>query len=183
MSRRRCIILSMLVIVAAAAILLTMGRNPVCTCGRIDLWGPVGPTQSQMLLDWYSASHVVHGFIFYWILWLVARRAPVETRFLLALIVETAWEVVENTPMVINRYREATAALGYTGDSVINSLADIAMMVLGFLAARRLPIWATIVLLLVLELVPLAAIRDNLTLNVLMLLAPVEAIKAWQAGA
>ena len=183
MTRRRFIILSLLVIVAAAAILLAMGRNPICTCGRIDLWGPVGPTQSQMLLDWYSASHIVHGFIFYWALWLVARRSPVETRFLVALLVETAWELVENTPMVIDRYREATAALGYTGDSTVNSLADIAMMALGFLAARQLPLWATIVLLLALELVPLAAIRDNLTLNVLMLLAPVEAIKVWQAGA
>jgi hypothetical protein len=182
-SNRRTVIASAFVILAGAAILLAMGRSPICTCGRVDLWGPVGPTQSQMLLDWYSASHIVHGLLFYAALCIAARRQPVGVRFLIALVVETAWEVVENTPMVIDRYREATAALGYTGDSVLNSLSDIAMMALGFLAARRLPVWASILLVLVLELVPLAVIRDNLTLNVLMLLAPVEAIRQWQAGA
>lgn len=183
MTRRRNIIASALVIVAAALILLAMGRSPICTCGRVGLWGPVGPTQSQMLLDWYSASHIVHGILFYALLWLVARRWPIGVRFLAALVVETAWEVAENTPMVIDRYREATAALGYSGDSVLNSLADIAMMGLGFLVARRLPMWVTIAAVLMLELVPLAVIRDNLTLNILMLLAPIEAIKVWQAGA
>ena len=183
MSRRRTFLAALLIVAATAAILLLMGRNPLCTCGSVALWGPVGPTQSQMLLDWYSASHIVHGILFYAGLWLVARRWPVETRFLVALVIEAAWEVVENTPLVIDRYREATAALGYTGDSVLNSLADIAMMALGFLAARRLPLWATVALLLLLELVPLAIIRDNLTLNVVMLLTPVEAIKLWQAAA
>lgn len=182
-SRRRTFLAALLIVAATAAILLLMGRNPLCTCGSVALWGPVGPTQSQMLLDWYSASHIVHGILFYAGLWLVARRWPVETRFLVALVIEAAWEVVENTPLVIDRYREATAALGYTGDSVLNSLADIAMMALGFLAARRLPLWATVALLLLLELVPLAIIRDNLTLNVVMLLTPVEAIKLWQAAA
>jgi hypothetical protein len=182
-NRRRALLASLLVVVAAAAILLAMGRNAICTCDKLTLWGPVGPTQSQMLLDWYSASHVVHGFLFYGALWLLARRRPVETRFLVALVVETAWEVIENTPMIIDRYREATAALGYTGDSVLNSLSDIVMMALGFLAARKLPLWLSILLVLALELIPLAVIRDNLTLNVLMLLAPVEAIKVWQAGA
>jgi hypothetical protein len=135
-----------------------------------------------MLADWYSPSHVVHGLLFYAILWLFARQWPVERRFLVALLVECAWEVIENTPMVIDRYREATAALGYTGDSVINSLSDVAMMAVGFLAARRLPVWASIALVLVLELVPLLLIRDNLTLNVWMLLAPDEAVRAWQNG-
>jgi uncharacterized membrane protein YiaA len=138
--------------------------------------------QSQMLADWYSPSHVVHGLLFYAILWLAARRAPVERRFLFALVVECAWEVVENTPMVIDRYRTATAALGYTGDSVVNSLSDIAMMALGFLAARKLPLWASVALLLALELVPLIVIRDNLTLNVWMLVAPSDAIRAWQSA-
>ena len=135
-----------------------------------------------MLADWYSPSHLVHGFLFYAVLWWVARQWPVELRFVTALFVEAAWEVIENTPMIIDRYREATTAIGYTGDSVINSLADIAMMALGFLAARRLPLWASIALVLVLELVPLWVIRDNLTLNVWMLLAPNDAIRAWQAG-
>ena len=138
--------------------------------------------QSQMLADWYSPSHIVHGLLFYAILWLFARRVPVERRFLFALLVECAWEIVENTPMVIDRYRTATAALGYTGDSVLNSASDIAMMALGFLAARKFPLWASVVLLLALELIPLLVIRDNLALNIWMLVAPNDAIRAWQAG-
>ncbi len=170
------------VLVAAALVLLAMGRPPICTCGRLDLWGAVGPEQSQMLADWYSASHIVHGLLFYGALWLVARTWPVERRLLVALLIESAWEIAENTPLVIDRYREATAALGYTGDSVLNSMSDIAMMALGFLAARKLPVWASVALLLVLELVPLLIIRDNLTLNVWMLLAPNDTTRAWQAG-
>ena len=115
-------------------------------------------------------------------LWLVARRWPVEWRFLTALLIEAAWEVAENTPMVIDRYRATTAALGYSGDSVINSLSDIMMMALGFLAARKLPPWAAALLLIALEIIPLFAIRDNLTLNVWALIAPSPALQAWQAG-
>ena len=161
-----------------------MGRNPICTCGTVDLW--VGQRDSaktsQMLADWYSLSHIVHGLLFYAALWLVARRWPIEWRFVVALIVEAAWEVTENTPMVIDRYRATTAALGYTGDSVVNSLSDILMMALGFLAARKLPLWAALLLLLALEIIPLFAIRDNLTLNVWALIAPNPALQAWQAG-
>jgi hypothetical protein len=180
--RSRAAIAALVIFAAAAAILLLMGRPPTCTCGRVALWGPVGPAQSQMLADWYSPSHIVHGLLFYAILWLIARRIPVERRFLFALVVECAWEIVENTPMVIDRYRTATAALGYTGDSVVNSLSDIAMMALGFLAARKLPLWASVVLLLALELIPLVVIRDNLALNVWMLVAPSDVIRAWQSG-
>jgi hypothetical protein len=180
---RRAAVAAILIVIAAAAILLAMGRNPICTCGQIDLW--VGqrdsPRTSQMLSDWYSFSHIVHGLIFYVVLWLVARRAPIQWRFLAALLVETAWEVIENTPFVIDRYRTATAALGYSGDSVINSISDILMMCIGFLIARKLPVWASVVALLVLEAVPLYVIRDNLTLNVWMLLAPSDALRAWQA--
>jgi hypothetical protein len=177
--------LAALAIVAiAAAVLLAMGRNPICTCGSVDLW--VGardsPRTSQMLADWYSLSHVVHGLLFYAALWLVARRSPVERRFLGALLIEAGWEVIENTPMVIDRYRATTAALGYSGDSVVNSLSDILMMALGFAAARRLPLWAAILLLIGLELIPLLAIRDNLTLNVWQLIDPSQAVQAWQAG-
>ena len=159
-----------------------MGRNPICACGDVALWGRVGPTQSQMLADWYSLSHIVHGLLFYAGLWLVARRWPVEQRFTVALLIEAAWEVAENTPWVIDRYRTATAALGYTGDSIINSVADISMMALGFLAARKLPVWAAVLLVLALELVPLLVIRDNLTLNVWMLLWPTEWLRLWQGG-
>ena len=181
---RRAVLAAAVLVVLAAAILLAMGRNPMCTCGTVELWvgGRDSPKTSQMLADWYSLSHVVHGLLFYAALWLVARRWPVERRFLVAVVIEAAWEITENTPMVIDRYRTATAALGYTGDSVINSLSDIAMMAVGFLAARKLPPWIAIALLVALELLPLAVIRDNLTLNVLMLLWPAQFILDWQAG-
>ena len=184
MTARRAAIASIAIVVAAATILLSMGRNPICTCGTIDIW--VGardsPKTSQMLADWYSFSHIVHGLIFYAALWLVARRWPVQWRFVIALLIEASWEVIENTPFVIDRYRTATAALGYNGDSVINSMSDIAMMALGFLLARKLPVWASVLLLIVLEIVPLFVIRDNLTLNVWMLLAPTAAVQAWQSA-
>ena len=182
-ARNRALFAAFLFLAVTAGILLAMGRPPICACGEVALWGPVGPMQSQMLADWYSPSHVVHGLLFYAALWLAARGWTVERRFLVALTVEAAWEIVENTPMVIDRYREATIALGYNGDSILNSVSDVAMMAVGFLAARRLPLWASIGLLAVLELVPLWAIRDNLTLNVWMLVWPTDAVRAWQAGA
>ena len=184
MGPRRTPILALVILAIAAAILLAMGRNPICTCGTVDLW--VGardsPRTSQMLADWYSLSHIVHGLLFFALLWLLARRLPVGTRFLVALVIEASWEVVENTPMVIDRYRETTAALGYSGDSVLNSLSDILMMCVGFLIARRLPVWASVLLVVALEIVPLFVIRDNFTLNVWTLLAPNAALQAWQAA-
>jgi hypothetical protein len=181
---RRAAIAALVIVVAAAAILLAIGRHPICTCGTVDLWvgGRDSPKTSQMVADWYSFSHLVHGLIFYAALWLVARRWPVEWRFLGALLIEAAWELVENTPFIIDRYRTATAALGYSGDSVLNSVSDIVMMGIGFLAARKLPVWASVALLIVLELVPLYVIRDNLTLNVWMLLWPDKAVAAWQSA-
>jgi hypothetical protein len=175
---------AILILAATAALLLLMGRPAICTCGTVALWVNESDSSrtSQMLADWYSLSHIVHGLLFYAGLWLLFRKWPVERRFLVALAIEVAWEIIENTPMIINRYREETAALGYTGDSVINSLSDVAMMALGFLIARKLPVWWAVAILLVLELIPLAVIRDNLTLNVWMLLAPNEVLKAWQAG-
>ena len=184
MTLRRSGLAALIVLVAAAAILVAMGRHPICTCGTVDLWVGLrdSPKTSQMLADWYSFSHIVHGLLFYAALWLVARKWPVERRFIAALLIEASWEVIENTPFIIDRYRTATAALGYNGDSVINSLSDIAMMIVGFLAARKLPVWAAILLLIVLELIPLYVIRDNLTLNVWMLLWPDKALAAWQAA-
>ena len=184
-ARVRPLIAAVLLLLAAAAILWLMGRPPICTCGEIDWW--VNDAQSsrtsQMLADWYSPSHVIHGFLFYALLALILRKTPVEKRFLYAVALEAAWEVIENSPVIIDRYREATIALGYTGDSILNSVSDIAMMAIGFLAARKLPVWASVVLVIVLELIPLHVIRDNLTLNVWMLLAPTEWIRSWQAGA
>jgi uncharacterized protein DUF2585 len=184
MTGPRSAIVALAIVAAAAAIELAMGRHPICTCGTVELW--VGardsPKTSQMLSDWYSFSHVVHGLLFYALLWLVVRRWPVATRFLVALFIEAAWEVIENTPFVIDRYRETTAALGYSGDSVLNSMSDIAMMALGFLVARKLPVWAAVALLVTLEVIPLLAIRDNLALNVWALIAPNAALEAWQAA-
>jgi hypothetical protein len=181
---RRALIAAIVIVVVAAAILLAMGRNPICACGAVDLWvgGRDSPRTSQMLADWYSFSHIVHGLLFYGALWLIARRRPVEWRLLAALLVEASWEVIENTPMIIARYRDATTALGYTGDSVLNSVSDIVMMTVGFFLARKLPLWASVALLIVLELIPLYMIRDNLALNIWMLLWPDHAVAAWQAA-
>ena len=180
--RPKPLLILFVVIALSVAILLAMGRPPICTCGTIELWGREGPTQSQMLADWYSPSHIVHGFLFYALLRWLFPGQNIERRFAVALVIEAAWEIVENTPWIIDRYREATIALGYSGDSILNSASDIAMMGVGFLAARRLPVWASIAAVALLELVPLIVIRDNLTLNVWMLLAPSDAIRAWQAG-
>ena len=135
-----------------------------------------------MLADWYSFSHIVHGVLFYTALRWLFPKESIEGRFLAAMLIESAWEIIENSPMIIDRYREATIALGYSGDSILNSASDIGMMAIGFLAARRLPIWLSVTIVLLLELVPLTVIRDNLTLNVWMLLAPNDAIRAWQTG-
>ena len=180
---RHAAVAAILLLVLAATILWAMGRPPICACGSVTLWGKVGPQQSQMLADWYSPSHFIHGLIFYALLWRFARKQPVERRLLVAILIEAAWEIAENSPIVIDRYREATMALGYSGDSILNSLSDIAMMAIGFLAARRLPVWVSVALVIGLELLTLAIIRDNLTLNVWMLLAPNDAIRNWQAGA
>ena len=171
------------VMIATALLMLAMGRPPICTCGSIELWGEVGPKQSQMLADWYSPSHIIHGFLFYAALRWFWPKATIERRFLAAILIEAFWEIIENSPMIIDRYREATIALGYSGDSILNSISDIMMCAIGFLAARRLPWWISALLALLLELITLAVIRDNLTLNVWMLLAPNDAIRAWQAGA
>jgi hypothetical protein len=172
------------VALGAAAILYLMGRPPICRCGSVDLWvaSASSPRTSQMLADWYSASHMLHGILFFGLFALVLRNLAVERRFLLAVGVEAAWELIENSPVIINRYREETVALGYTGDSILNSMSDIAMMGIGFWIARKLPWQATVALALVLELVPLYVIRDNLTLNVWMLLTPNAQVRAWQAG-
>jgi hypothetical protein len=168
-----------------AIILLAMGRPPICTCGTVKLWaGDVhSADNSQHIADWYSLSHMIHGFLFCLLGWAVLRRNPPGDRLLAAILIEASWEVLENSPLIINRYRHETAALGYSGDTIINSVSDISFMLLGFAIARRLPVWGTVALAVAFELLALAIIRDNLTLNILMLIAPSDAIKAWQAGA
>lgn len=167
-----------------ACVELGMGRLPLGPDGKFGWWdGNIwGSENSQRLTDVYSFSHIVHGVLFYAFLWLIARKVPLRQRFLAALSIEALWEILENSPLIIHRYREATIALGYSGDSILNSCSDILMMCLGFLFAWGTPPLASVALVLVLEVGCLFWVRDNLTLNVIMLIHPMDAIRVWQSA-
>ncbi len=164
--------------------LALMGRIPICECGYVKLFEPGVNTagNSQHISDWYTPSHIIHGFLFYWLAIVVLPRASFGALLTLAVVVEAAWELLENSPIIIDRYRTATMAIGYQGDSILNSAMDTVAMGLGFLFAARAPIWLTVAIAIGFEIVTAIVIRDNLTLNVLMLVWPVEAVKAWQAA-
>jgi hypothetical protein len=181
---RRYIWATVAVFAAAALVLFLMGRPPICTCGTIKLWEGVvnSPGNSQHIADWYTLSHIIHGFVFYWAARWAMPRQPAGVWLIAASVVELAWEILENSPMIIDRYREATMAVGYSGDSILNSIADGGWMVAGFLFAARFSWKIVVPIAIAFELFTLAVIRDNLTLNVVMLVSPVDAIREWQAG-
>lgn len=179
---RRGFMTAGIIVLLTVALLFLMARPLICTCGSVELWhGAIDSGNSQHIADWYSLSHVIHGFLFYAAAWILLRRQPLGQRFAAAVAVESLWEILENSPIIIDRYRSATIALGYSGDSILNSMSDTGMMALGFLLASRAPIAVTVLTGIGLELVALYAIRDNLALNVLMLVWPIEAVKGWQS--
>lgn len=185
---RRAWLLTLVFLLAILVILLAMGRPPICACGTVKLWhGAVQSSEnSQHIVDWYSFSHIIHGLLFYFGAWLLWERwrlfggRPARWALPIAVAFEGFWEILENSPIIIERYREVTVSWGYVGDSIVNSMADIGWMVVGFLVAGRLPAWASAIAAIAFEMFTLIMIRDNLTLNVLMLVWPVETIRQWQ---
>lgn len=173
------------IIAVMALILWLNGRTPICTCGYIKFWhGEVNSSgNSQHLFDPYSFSHILHGLLFYPLLWLITRKLPTKYRFLIALLIEAGWEILENSNFIINRYRAATISFDYFGDSIVNSIGDLISMSLGFWIASKAKIWQTIALFFVIETLLLFWIRDNLTINIIQLIHPIDAIKQWQYNA
>ncbi|WP_374376611.1 DUF2585 domain-containing protein [Tabrizicola sp.] len=178
------ILVTLGIILLTAAWLLWIGREPWCKCGYIKLWHGqvVSAENSQHISDWYTPSHIIHGFLFFGALWLVARKLSFGWRLAIATLVECAWEIVENSDAVIERYRSVTISLDYFGDSVLNTVCDVLAMVLGFWLASKLPLWATVALIVFFEGATMWIIRDGLALNVLMLVWPLDSVAQWQAG-
>ncbi len=183
-SRKLPWLLTGLTVLLAAAVLYAMGRLPICACGYVKLWHgeTMSSENSQHLSDWYTPSHIIHGLLFYGALWLVARRLSAGWRLLIATLIEAGWEILENSPIIIDRYRAVTISLDYYGDSVINSVADILAMMVGFWIARKAPLWVSVALILFLEILTTWLIRDGLALNILMLLWPLDAVRDWQGA-
>lgn len=172
------------ILVAQVGILLLFGQPPICTCGYIKFWEGVvrSAGNSQHLSDWYTFSHIIHGFVFYWFVRYAFPQWSVMQRLVLALSIEVGWEIAENTPYVINLYRQQALSLGYVGDSVINSVSDSISMIFGYILAWRLPVWSVVILTLAMELVVAYFIHDNLMLNVLNFIYQFDAVQQWQSA-
>ncbi len=182
-SRGRNAVLATTILAIQALVLYWMGRVAICTCGYVKLWegNVAGPGTSQHLTDWYTFSHLLHGFSLYFLLWLIGRRIPLGTRFVLAILFEASWEILENTDFVIGRYRADTISLNYSGDSIVNSIGDTLAAALGFALTAWLRPAVTVLVAVTIEAGLAFAIHDNLALNILMLIHEVPWIKAWQA--
>jgi hypothetical protein len=177
-------IVTVALIVGTALVLFLMGREVICTCGYVKIWhgDTFSSETSQHLMDWYTPSHLLHGILFYGILHLVMRQVDIGWRLAVATLVEVAWEILENTNMIIERYREVTISLDYYGDSIVNSVSDILAMVVGFWLARVIPVWASVAVVIFFEVLTMWLIRDGLALNIIMIIFPLDAILEWQAA-
>lgn len=177
------IVTACVIVLLMIVLLRAQGRLFICACGEVQIWtsDTCSSNNSQHLLDPYSFTHVLHGVMFFWLITLLFRRMARGRQVLLALLLEAVWEVIENSSFIIDRYRTATAALGYQGDTVVNSIGDLLCALLGYLIARKLGVRRSLILFLLVELILILWIHDSLLLQILMLLRPIEAIKLWQA--
>lgn len=181
---RTSIIAIATIVVAATVMLAIQGRVVWCEAGDYLPWSwtIMSRHNSQHIIDAYSFTHILHGILEFWLIGLVFYKLPLTWRFVIAMFIESTWEVVENTSYIINRYREATLSLDYFGDSITNSLADIVCCGIGFAIAKKIGYWWSLALFIVTETILIFTIRDSLLLNILMLLYPLDVVRQWQLG-